>query len=443
MIVFPDTTLFRGAAKIAATLREHGHAALFVGGSVRDSLQGKPLKDIDIATSALPEQVQRIFPHTHDVGVAFGIIVVVVDGFNYEVATFREERDYLDGRHPETVLYTTSPRLDASRRDFTVNAMFFDPASGKLLDFFDGRRDLAEGILRTVGEPETRFREDYLRMLRAVRFAARFQFELEPGLASAIVKLKGHVAQLSPERIREELNGMLTGPDPADAVIMLRDLGLLPIILPEVAAMDGVEQHELYHPEGDVFTHTMLMLRHISWPSLELSWSILLHDIGKVVTKTIGADGIPHFYGHEEVGADMAEAILQRLRFSRQQVDNIVHAVRNHMRFAHVDQMRNATRKRLMSETMFPLELELHRIDCVSSNMLLGNYVMLLDKMPELAAERSLPPPLLNGKDLITLGVKPGPDMGALLHRVRDMQLDGELATRDDAINWINTEMKK
>ncbi len=437
MIVFPDSGLFGGAARITEILRRHGYMALLVGGAVRDIMQGKPLKDIDIVTSALPDQVQAIFPHTFAVGAAFGIVVVVVDGVNYEVATFREERDYLDGRHPETVCFTDSPLLDASRRDFTVNAMFYDPATGEVLDFFDGQGDLSRGVIRTVGEAETRFREDYLRMLRAVRFASRFQFKLDPAIVAAITKLKDQVSRLSPERIRDELCGMLTGPNPAGAVIMLRDLGLLRVILPEVAAMDGVAQHELYHPEGDVFTHTMLMLRHMSLPKLELAWCVLLHDIGKVVTRTVGEDGIPHFYGHEDIGADMAAGVLQRLRFSRQQTEDIVHAVRNHMRFAHVDQMRASTRKRMMSEPCFPLELELHRIDCVSSNMLLGNYVLLLDKMPELEAERALPPPLLTGKDLIAMGIRPGPDMGELLRQVRDMQLEGELTDRAAAMAWV------
>jgi len=440
MISFPDNQLLRGARKIAAVLRRDGHQVYFVGGAVRDALLGKTLKDIDIATSAHPDRVRELFPHTYGVGVAFGIVVVVEDGINYEVAAMREERDYTDGRHPETVYYTDSPRLDAARRDFTVNAMFYDPATGELLDFFGGREDLRRGVLRTVGPAAIRFREDYLRLLRAVRFCTRFRFEPDSELVAAAAELKNCLRQLSPERIRTELSAMLTGPDPAGSIAMLHRFGMLAVILPEVAAMDGVAQHELYHPEGDVMTHTLLMLRHMSLPTVELAWSILLHDIGKVATLTVGNDGIPHFYGHEDVGADMAEAILKRLRFSCRETATIVHAVRNHMRFAHVDRMRPSTRKRLMSDDTFPLELELHRIDCVSSNMLLGNYVLLLDLLPELAMERALPPPLLAGADLITLGLKPGPRFGDLLRRLRDLQLDGEITAREAALNWIRRE---
>ncbi|MDD3118561.1 MAG: CCA tRNA nucleotidyltransferase, partial [Victivallales bacterium] len=287
MIVFPDNRLVRGARDIVRRLREHGYQAFFVGGAVRDCLLGLPVKDIDIATDARPERVQQLFPRTYGVGMAFGIVVVVQEGGNYEVAAFREERDYCDGRHPETVCYAASPQPDAARRDFTVNAMFADPFTGEILDFFDGQGDLRRGLLRTVGDPDTRFREDYLRLLRAVRFAVRFRFDLAADLTTAVKRYAGRAARLSPERIREELNAMLTGPDPAAALVLLRELELLPAVLPEVAATAGVTQPPEYHPEGDVFAHTVLMLRHMAIPSVELAWSILLHDIGKVPARTM------------------------------------------------------------------------------------------------------------------------------------------------------------
>ena len=431
--------LYDGALHIVSTLQAQGMQAYFVGGAVRDGLIGKTVKDIDIVTSALPEQVETLFPRAFGVGRAFGVMVIPIDGINYEVATFREEREYADGRRPEQIIYTDDPRLDAARRDFTINAMFYNPINGELLDYFEGRRDLARGILRTVGNAETRFGEDHLRMLRAVRFCTRFGFEMDNAIITAIDKLKDRVRKLSGERLRDELTAMLTGNNPSGAVEMLQRLGLLVEILPEVAAMSGVEQYELYHPEGDVMEHTLLMLRHISIPSLELAWSVLLHDIGKVPSLTIGADGIPHFYGHEEIGAAMAENILKRLRFSKRSTAAITHAVRNHMRFAHVAEMRQSTWKNMMSAENFPMELELHRIDCISSNKLMGNYALLLDRVPLMEAERNLPEPLLCGADLIKLGLKPGPRFGVILKQIREKQLEGDLHSKSDALKLVQS----
>jgi len=441
VINFPDNDLTSGALRLADLLHRHGYGAWLVGGSVRDALLSKPIKDIDLATTATPDQVRELFSHTVEVGAAFGIIVVVENGYNYEIATLREEREYADGRHPETVTYTTSPELDAARRDFTINAMFYDPAADRLLDFFGGREDLRLGVLRTVGDPACRFREDYLRMMRAVRFASRFGFALDPAALAVIRDLKSKVAGLSFERICAELDAMLTGPDPAGAIRLLHHTGLLAEVLPEVAAMDGVEQPPLFHPEGDVLTHTLLMLEHLGAPDSDLAWSVLLHDIGKPSTRLIGADGLAHFYTHEEVGAQMAEELLRRLRFPRRNLVRIVHAVRNHMRFAQVDKMKKSTWRRLLAEPDFPLELELHRIDCTSSHGLLQNYVLLLDRAAEVSAELPLPDPLLTGRDLLALGMKPGPAVGELLHWVRDQQLEGKLSSVEEALAAVRSRL--
>jgi len=439
MINLPENDLTAGALRLAAELRRHGCGVWLVGGAVRDLLLGKPLKDIDLATTARPEQVRTYFSHTVEVGAAFGITVVTDGDHHYEVATLREEREYADGRHPERISYTLEPELDAARRDFTVNAMFYDPETQCLLDFFGGREDLRRGVIRTVGEADRRLSEDYLRMLRAVRFAARFGFELDADLLAAIRGHCGQLTRLSAERIRAELDGMLTGPDPAGAVRRLFQTGLLAVALPEVAALAGVEQPPEYHPEGDVLTHTLLMLAHLGGTDSDLAWSVLLHDIGKPATRTVGSDGRAHFYTHEEVGANMAEALLRRLKFPRRSQDRIVHAIRQHMRFAQVDKMKTSTWRRLLAEPDFPLELELHRIDCYASHGLLQNYVLLLDRVAEVSGELPLPPPLITGGDLLALGWPPGPAVGRMLHQVRERQLEGEWTTREQALAYCRS----
>ncbi len=426
--------VFQTAVRIVDKLRAAGYAGYFVGGAVRDMLLGKTPKDIDIATSATPEQAAVIFPRHYKIGVSFGILIVVEDDIPFELAAFREEREYADGRHPEVVTYTDNPELDAARRDFTINGMFYDPAADRILDFTGGRRDLEKGVIRTIGNAEQRFSEDYLRMLRAVRFTTRLGFELDQEAADAILKLKHNLSSLSAERIRDELNLMLTGGAPTAAIRLLHKLGLLELALPEVAAMDGVTQPQQFHPEGDVLTHTLLMLDHMALPGIELAWSILLHDAGKPATYSIGEDGIEHFYRHEEQSAVIAENCLNRLKFSRKEIDSVVHAVKNHMRFAMVDKMRPPKLKRLMAEENFPLQLELHRIDCISSNSMMGNYVLLLDMLHQTGGETALPEPLVNGRDLMATGLKPGPQLGKILREIAEMQLAGEISTKEEAI---------
>ncbi|MHB9137924.1 MAG: CCA tRNA nucleotidyltransferase [Victivallaceae bacterium] len=433
---YSGSRVFQTAVRIVEKLRAAGYAGYFVGGAVRDMLLGKIPKDIDIATSATPEQAAAIFPRHYMIGAAFGILMIVEDDIPFELAAFREEREYADGRHPDTIKYTDRPELDAARRDFTINGMFYDPVAGQILDFNGGRQDLEKGILRTIGNAEQRFSEDYLRMLRAVRFTSRLGFQLEQKAADAILKLRHNVNCLSAERIHEELNLMLTGSAPADSIRLLHRLGLLELILPEVAAMDGVTQPEKFHPEGDVLQHTLIMLDHMAMPGIELAWSILLHDAGKPATMTIGEDGVEHFYRHEEKSAEIAESCLVRLKFSRKEIDSIVQAVKNHMRFAMVDKMRMPKLKRLIAEDNFALQLELHRIDCISSHSKLGNYLMLLDMINEADGETALPKPLINGRDLVAAGIKPGPEMGKILREIAELQLTGEISTKEEAVTF-------
>ena len=400
-------------------------------------LLGKTSEDIDIVTSAKPDEVVNIFPRSYEIGAAFGIINVVLDGIPSEVATFREERGYLDGRHPSEVKYTDNPETDALRRDFTINGMFYDPADEKIYDFVGGRNDLSRGIIRTIGKAEDRFSEDYLRILRAVRFCVRFGYELSEEIRPAVSKLVGKLNVLSAERIRDEFNKMLTGPEPDRALKMMLEMGILKEVLPEAAAMNGITQHPEYHPEGDVFVHTALMLSHMAFPDVEIAWAILLHDVGKPLTKTTGDDGVEHFYGHEQKSAELAEDILKRFRFPAKSIANIVHAVRQHMRYAHVQEMRPAKWKRLIAEETFPLELELHRTDCISSHKIMSSFTFLLDRMNEQANEIKLPPPLVTGKDLIALGMKPGPEFGEILENIADLQLEGKITSREEAIEQI------
>ncbi|MBO4647749.1 MAG: CCA tRNA nucleotidyltransferase [Lentisphaeria bacterium] len=438
---FPPPTgeVYRTAERIVLRLREAGFESYLVGGCVRDLVTGHPPKDYDITTAARPEEVMALFGHSIPLGASFGVVTVVEDGTNFEVATFREERDYMDGRRPETLRYSRTPAEDVSRRDFTINALLYDPEKRCIVDYTGGLADLRRGVLRTIGDARTRFSEDYLRMLRAVRFTARFRFRMDTETFDAIRELAPKLTLLSAERVRNELTAMLCGPEPDQAFRLLSGCGILAVVLPEIEAMHGVEQPAQFHPEGDVFEHTMLLLKHLAWPGTEIGWAALLHDVGKPSCRTVGKDGVAHFYGHEEAGAGMAEAILHRLKMPSAVIEHVTAAVRNHMRFAAVQKMRPAKWRRLIADPNFPLELELHRLDCISCHGLLENYLWLLDRMDELrkTGVEALPPPLLTGHDLIALGVEPGPDMGRLLTALRDLQLEGGIGTRSDALQAL------
>ena len=417
---------------VLRTLRENGHEAYLVGGCVRDLLLGRAPKDWDVATDALPDRIEALFPKTVAVGKAFGIIAVVCDdGSMVEVATYRADSPYADGRHPGSVAFTNA-REDARRRDFTVNALFLDPATGEIRDFVGGRADLEARVIRAIGDPETRFAEDHLRLLRAVRFAAVLGFAIEPATFAAIQKLAPNIHRISAERIRDELFRLLTeAPRAGAALQLLRDAGLLKENLPEIEALVGVEQPPEFHPEGDVFTHVKLMLDAMPpHPSLRLALAVLLHDVGKPPTANFATlpDGTQRwrFENHAPVGAEMARAILERLRAPNALVDDVCAIIGGHMRIADADKMRPPKLRRLIGAPTFDDELELHRLDCLSSHAILDVYEFLKAKQAEFAAEPVLPPPLVTGRDLIALGHAPGPQFAQLLRDAYDRQLEGE-----------------
>ena len=434
------TPMEKTAREIAARLSARGHVAYFAGGCVRDLLRGKIPKDIDIATDARPEVVREIFPRTYAVGAHFGVIVVLEKDFQFEVATFRSDGAYLDGRRP-TEVHFSSPEKDAARRDFTINGMFFDPARDEVIDFVGGRVDLEAHLIRAIGDPVQRFKEDRLRMLRAVRFATVLQFDIEAGTWNALLQDASAINEISAERIRDELVRILMSPQRTRGWDLLDASGLLHAILPEIAAMKGCKQPPQFHPEGDVFQHTRLMLKLLpATASLPLVLSALFHDIGKPPTSEVDETGRIRFNGHDRIGAEMTEEIMKRLRFSRAEIDATVEAVRQHMVFKDVPRMRIAKLKRFMARPTFADELELHRVDCASSHRMMENYDFLLRKRDEFANEPIIPPPLVTGNDLIALGMKPGPKFGEILEAVETLQLEGTLRSREEALDWLKRE---
>jgi len=430
------------ARDIAARLQAAGFAAYWVGGCVRDRLLGRDPQDFDIATDARPEQVEALFARTIPVGKQFGVVIVLEHGLQFQVATFRAEADYQDGRRPGRVEFA-SAQADASRRDFTVNGLFYDPLADELHDWVGGAADLQARVIRTIGVPAERFGEDQLRLLRAVRFAAQLDFTIEPETFAAIQALAPKISRISAERIRDELLKLFRPPHAARGLTLLRDSGLLAAVLPELAATVDCEQSPDYHPEGSVFNHVRLMLEKLPTDaSLELVWSVLMHDIAKPVTfERDAATGKIHFYGHEKVGATMAEAILTRLKFTNKEIAAVTACVLMHMQFKDVKQMRQATLRRLLMREHFPLELALHRLDCLGSFGGLEHYDFLTAAAEELKNQPALHPPLLTGHDLLALGVPPGPEVGRRLAELRERQLSDELKTADEARAWVKTEL--
>jgi putative nucleotidyltransferase with HDIG domain len=426
------------ATDIARRLQEAGHTAYFAGGCVRDELLGLDPHDYDIATSAKPDEVQKLFPHTQAVGAHFGVILVMEHGRAFEVATFRSDHEYIDGRRPEMVTFST-PEEDAARRDFTINGMFHDPVADKFIDFVGGREDLKSQTLRAIGDPVARFREDKLRLLRAIRFAARFGHDIDPATWEALRAHAADIHAVSVERIREELVKILAHPSRVRGFDLLDQSGLLKEILPEIEALKGCEQPAQFHPEGDVFVHTRAMLELLPPDApANLALSVLFHDIGKPPTFRYHADEDRiRFSGHDRVGAAMTEKLMERLRFSRHDIDRVTEAVRQHMVFKDVQNMRTAKLKRFMAREGFDEELELHRVDCQSSHGALDNYDFLKTKAEEFANEPLIPPPLLTGHDLMALGWKPGPHFGQVLESIQTAQLEGTLATIEEAIAWV------
>ncbi len=452
------TPALSAARSIAATLRDAGAEAYFAGGCVRDLLLGLEPKDFDVATSATPDRVTALFPRTQSVGAHFGVTLVLdeVDGeaVATEVATFRHDGAYLDGRRPDAVRFSTDPREDVLRRDFTINGMLLDPAGftdegaqshigpEALLDFVGGQEDLAAHTLRTIGSPSLRFEEDKLRMLRGIRFAARLDLTLEPETFNAIQQHAPELTQVSNERIRDELTRMLTEGHAPRALQLLHATGLLPVILPEVEKMRGVEQPPQYHPEGDVWVHTLMLLDHLPPDaSPTLAWGMLLHDVGKPATfqplnPQRPGDRI-RFNGHVEAGIRIAEVILNRLRFSNDDCAQILALIRHHMQFGDVKSMKTSTLKRFLRIPRFEEHLALHRADCLSSHGDLRLYDFAKAAYEHEEPEQLRPILLVTGRDLIAAGYRPGPRFKAMLEAAEDAQLEGEITSREQGLDRI------
>ena len=432
------------AVSIIRRLREAGHAAFLTGGCVRDLLLGRAPKDFDVATSAQPDQLLRLFPGAGQVGAHFGVVLVHEAGSEsekaqVEVATFRSDLEYRDGRHPDGVHFETDPRQDALRRDFTINALLLDPLSGEVLDFVKGRADLSAKVIRAIGDPERRFREDHLRLLRAVRFATRLGFLVEPETFAAIRRLAPLIHSVSAERVRDEIARILTEGGARRGFELLDATGLLREILPEVAALKGVAQPPEYHPEGDVWTHTLIMLDGLHQPSLTLALGVLLHDVGKPATFRI-AERI-RFDGHVEKGIEVAHSLLTRLRFPQHVIEGAEALIANHMKFMEVPRMRESTLKRFMRQPDFEEHMELHRLDCLSSHGGLENYDFVRRKQQETPPEQLKPASLLTGRELIAAGYRPGPAFGIVLREIEDAQLEGRISTAEEAMQMAREKL--
>ena len=434
----------RIARRIASRLHEAGHIAWFAGGCVRDRLRGVEPNDFDIATNARPEEVQQLFPRNVAVGAHFGVVVVLDGDYSFEVATFRSDDAYVDGRHPSSIRFTT-PEEDAARRDFTINAMFLDPTSNEVVDYVNGRADLKKRIIRAVGDAPQRFAEDKLRMLRAIRFATKLDFEIEPQTWHAIHCSANEIHAVSAERIRDELLKTFRSPHRVRGLDLLDASGLLAKILPEISHLHGCEQPPQFHPEGDVFVHTRMMLGMLADEVPDsIFLSVLFHDIGKPATFSFDpAEGRIRFSGHDTVGTRMTLELMQRLRFPNEQIDRVVSAVANHMVFKDVTKMRVAKLKRFMARTGFDEEVELHRVDCASSHGDLSNIEFLREKAAEFASEPLIPRPLINGRDLIALGLRPGPEFKPLLEAVETAQLENRVSTHEEALTLVREKIRE
>jgi poly(A) polymerase len=424
------------ARRVAEALKAAGYQSYYVGGCVRDLLLNQRPKDYDVATDATPDRVLELFPDARRVGAHFGVVLVSEGDVQVEVATFRSDHAYEDGRRPGRVQFETDPREDVVRRDFTINALLMDPATGEVLDFVEGRRDLEQRVIRAIGDPERRFNEDHLRMLRAIRFAARLNFAIEPATFGAIRRLHGLIRRVSAERVRDELTRILVEGGARRGFELLDESGLLNDVLPEVAAMKGVEQPPEFHPEGDVWTHTLLMLEGLHHPTPTLAWGVLLHDIGKPGTFRVGPDRI-RFDGHVELGVELAKNIMRRLHFSNSDCEQVIALIANHMRFKDAPRMKESTIKRFLRMDRFDEHLELHRLDCLNSNGHLETYEMMKTRLSETPPEELKPARLLTGRDLLAAGYAPGPRFSEMLQAVEDAQLEGAIHTPDEALALV------
>ena len=423
------------ATAIVRRLRSEGFQAYLVGGCVRDLVMGRTPKDYDVTTDATPDQVLKLYPDALPVGAQFGVVIVPREAGNVEVATFRSDGIYADGRHPREVRYARTPQEDVRRRDFTINGLLYDPVERRVLDYVGGQADIRARRLRTIGDPEQRFDEDRLRMLRAVRFAARFGFALDAAAADAIRKLAPEIRLVSAERVRDEIMKILTEGQARRGFELLDEVGLVKEVLPEIKALQGVEQPPEFHPEGDVWVHTMMMLEGLQSPTPTLALGVLLHDVGKPPTFTL-RERI-RFDNHVEVGARMAEHICARLRISARETERVVELVRHHLRFKDFPKMRRSTQLRFIRMEGFAEHLELHRLDCLSSHRNLENYELARRLLEETPPEEVKPVPLLRGEDLIAEGYQPGPLFKTILQTVEDAQLEGRLHSREEALQLV------
>jgi poly(A) polymerase len=435
----------RNAEEIVNRLKQSGYEAYFVGGCVRDFILGKVSGDYDIVTSALPDQVIALFPKTITIGAKFGVVAVIVENDPYEVATFRSDDIYEDGRHPSQVHFS-SAKEDVFRRDFTINGLLMNPETGDITDYVNGRADIEKKIIRTIGDPDSRFNEDYLRMLRAIRFAANLGFSVDTETVKAIKRNASKINQISAERVRDELNKILTRGGSRRGFELMMQTDILKEVLPEIDKLKGVEQPPRFHPEGDVWQHTLHMLELLpdnreTENNVCLAWATLLHDVGKAVTRSEDEKGV-HFYGHVQKGEEIADDIMQRLRFSRAQREIVLALIRQHMVFMNVQKMRPGRLKRFLRMPDFDLHLELHRLDCIASHGMLDNYEFCHEQLQILAKDDLHPPRLLTGEDLIALGFAPGKIIGEILHALEDEQLEGRITTSDEAKAFVETNWK-
>lgn len=434
---------YNTALLIISRLHSAGYEAYLVGGCVRDFIRGTEPLDYDIVTSARPEEICSLFSHTVPIGVKFGVVLVIEDDHGYEVATFRTEGGYEDGRRPTHVEFA-SVTEDVFRRDFTINALLFDTEKGNIIDYVGGRKDIENKVIRTIGNPEERFSEDYLRMLRAVRFSANLNYEIELKTLEAIRRHASSIHRISQERVREELTKLLTRGGSRQGLEVLAETGLLKEILPEVDALRGVEQPAKFHPEGDVWEHILRMLALLpadvrAASDSCLAWAVVMHDIGKAYTRSEDASGV-HFYGHVREGERVADEIMRRLRFSREDAETILALIQCHMLFMNVREMRPNRLKRFLRLPDFELHLELHRLDCLGSHGLLDNYHFCRNKLIEIAQEELAPPRLISGKDLIHMGLNPGPLFSEILRAIEDAQLDGHISTSEEARKMVTEQ---
>lgn len=427
-------TLKKEAIGIVRKLRTHGYKAYLVGGCVRDMLLKKTSPDYDIASNATPGTVRKLFRRTIAVGEQFGVMIVMIGDHQFQVATFRSDHGIADGRHPELVLFTNE-KEDVLRRDFTINGLLYDPIQRRVMDYVEGRKDLKRHLIRTIGNPMLRFEEDKLRMIRAIRFAARFGFRIAPPTLAAIRKRHKTIAAVSAERIREELTKILMGPKPSDAFELLRKTGLLAEILPEIGRLKGVRQPRQFHPEGDVWKHTMLMLDMMKRPSIELAWGTLLHDIGKPNTQT--RTNRIRFNNHPLVGSRMTERICRRLKFSNNETDAIVALVRDHLKFIEATKMRESTLKRFLRDPLFALHLQLHYVDCMGSHKDLSIYRFCQRQLRLLKKEKIPVKLLISGHDIIRLGLRPSPIFKTILNEIENLQLEKKIQTREGALTAL------